>query len=177
MVGNKNKVYAMFRNMKHAFSPFMLLIGLFLLSWNSAYCQQDSHAEPDNDLNAVYISAGTAVLWHGISATYERTLKDRLFNKNISSFAKLSAGYYLMWDLTPSYGGPWTFSHYGWLVGKDTHHFEISAGITYAFTGDLSGLFPSGTIGYRYKKPQGKFIFRANASFPEGLNLGAGFTF
>ncbi len=164
--------------MKHTLSSFIIV--LLLLSWNNTYCQQDT--APNKDLNAFYISAGTAVLWHGASATYERTLKDNMFNKNISSFAKLGVGYYLMWDWSPEYGGPWTFSHYGWLVGKDNHHFEISAGLAYAFSGDLKytggiGLLPSGTIGYRYKKPQGKFIFRANASFPEGLNLGAGFTF
>jgi hypothetical protein len=163
--------------MKQTLPFLMLIIVLHLLNYNKAYCQEGIHTERDNDLNAFYISAGTAVLWHGASATYERTLKDNLFNKNISSFAKLGAGYYLIWDWSPSYGGPWTFSHYGCLVGKDTHHFEISAGLTYAFSGDLMGLLPSGAIGYRYKKPQGKFIFRANASFPEALNLSAGFAF
>ncbi|MBT6236682.1 MAG: hypothetical protein HOI49_11410 [Bacteroidetes bacterium] len=165
------------RIMKRDYSSFILLISLLSLSWNSGYSQNNNPSESKLDKNAIYISAGTSILWHGASITYERTHKEKLFNKNISSFAKLGTGYYLMWDCEPNYGGRWVFSNYGWLIGKRAHHFEVSTGMTYVFSGDLKGLLPSGVIGYRYKKPEGQLIFRANASFPEALNLGVGFTF
>ncbi len=172
---NKRFHEIMKRRVRHPFTVILILSLHFFCK--NTYSQQDDYKEKANDLNAIYFSAGTAVLWHGASLTYERGLNTNLFNKNISTFAKLGSGYYLIWDWSPEYGGPWAFSHYGWLLGKDIHHFEISAGVFYGFSGDLMGLFPSGTIGYRYNKPLGKFIFRANASFPEALNISAGFKF
>ena len=82
-----------------------------------------------------------------------------------------------MWDWSPIYGGPWTFSNYGWLIGRVTHYFEFSAGMTYAYSGDLRGLLPSGAIGYRYVSSEGKLVLRANVAFPEALNLGLGISF
>jgi hypothetical protein len=153
----------------------ILLIALLLINWNTCFGQQDDNDESKKELNALYFSLGTAVLWHGASVTYEKALKYNKFKKNVSSFAKLGAGYYTWWDWSPEYGGPWIFSHYGWLVGKDKHYFEASAGLMYIPKGDLNRQYLSGTIGYRYTKR--KFIFRANISFPEALNLGAGFKF
>lgn len=90
---------------------------------------------------------------------------------------KLGTGYFLMWDWSTNYGGPWIFSNYGWLIGKMNHHLEISTGVTYTFAGDLRGILPSGAIGYRYVSPKGKYLLRANVAFPEALNLGFGITF
>jgi len=161
--------------MKHL--THIILVVLICVVSSAANGQENQPTETNNAKNALYLSAGTSVLWHGASVTYERTLQENMFNRPISSFAKLGLGYYLMWDWEPNYGGPWTFSHYGLLFGKKSHHFEFSAGVMYAFSGDLEGFFPSGTIGYRYHKPEENFIFRANVSFPEALNLGVGFTF
>jgi hypothetical protein len=171
-----NKYVEMVHCKKGIFFSFIFVAGL-LATCHPSYGQETLIEGSNKERNAFYVSAGTFVLWHGASATMERTLQEKIFNKNISSFVKLGAGYYLMWDWEPRYGGPWTFSNYGWLIGKNGHYFEVSAGVTYAFSGDLKGLFPSGALGYRYKKPQGNLIFRANASFPEALNLGVGFTF
>ena len=68
------------------------------------------------------LDTGTSVLWHGASLTYERTLKENLFNKNISSFVK-SRRLLPMWDWSPNMG-PWTFSNYGWLIGRLTHYLS-----------------------------------------------------
>lgn len=162
---------------RNTYLVFVILTGLSGLFWSSAYCQSYNESNPQQDKNAIYFSAGTSVLWHGASLIYERTLQENLFKKNVSSFVKLGVGYYLMWDWLPSYGGPWTFSNYGWLVGKLNHYFEFSAGMTYSYSGDLSGILPSGAIGYRYVSSEGKFVLRANVAFPEALNLGFGITF
>ena len=163
--------------MRNTYLAFVILIGIPYLFCNNAYCQSYNESIPEQDKNAIYFSAGTSVLWHGASLTYERTLQENLFNKNISSFVKSGVGYYLMWDWSPNYGGPWTFSNYGWLIGRLTHYFEFSAGMTYSHSGDLRGLLPSGAIGYRYISSEGKFVLRANVAFPEALNLGFGITF
>jgi len=163
--------------MRHPFKSFFILFSLPFLYLSTANCQVYNESNPKHDKNAIYFSAGSSVLWHGSSLTYERKLKEKLFNKSISSFIKLGAGYYLMWDWSPKYGGPWTFSNYGWLIGKFAHHFEVSAGMTYSYSGDLRGLLPSGAIGYRYVSSEGKFVLRANVAFPEALNVGFGITF
>lgn len=127
--------------------------------------------------NSLYFNAGTGVLWHVAAASYERTLKQHLFGKNIASFVKISGGYYLMWDFSPEYGGPFVQGHGGLLFGKKSHLFEVSAGPAYIFTGDFDGLAPSFNLGYRYQKKDQRFLFRAGLSFPEALYLGFGFRF
>ena len=163
--------------MRNTYLAFVILLGIPYLFCNNVYCQSYNESIPQQDKNAIYFSTGTSVLWHGASLTYERTLQENLFNKNISSFVKSGVGYYLMWDWSPNYGGPWTFSNYGWLIGRLTHYFEFSAGMTYSYSGDLRGLLPSGALGYRYVSSEGKFVLRANVAFPEALNLGFGITF
>ena len=74
------------------------MVPIVYLFCNSAFGQSYKESIPQQDKNAIYFSAGTSVLWHGASLTYERTLEENLFNKNISSFVKLGVGYYLMWD-------------------------------------------------------------------------------
>ena len=70
------------------------------------------------------------------------------------------------------------------LTGKKNNHFELNAGGFLGidgegFLGIVDGeafIFPIFNVGYRYQKPEGGFIFRANAGIISlGLSIGYAF--
>ena len=61
------------------------------------------------------------------------------------------------------------------LTGKYNNHFELNAG---AFIGNegYTFIYPIFNVGYRFQKPEGGFIFRANAGIISlGLSFGYAF--
>ena len=72
------------------------------------------------------------------------------------------------------------------LTGKRNSHFELSGGAYIKFlhyqisnTESVSetSTKPSLTIGYRYQKPKGGFMFRTGFSIPETIYVGLGYSF
>ena len=64
------------------------------------------------------------------------------------------------------------------LTGKKNNHFELNAGGFLGFedTYNEAFIFPIFNVGYRYQKPEGGFIFRANAGIISlGLSFGYAF--
>lgn len=61
------------------------------------------------------------------------------------------------------------------LLGRKNHHFETSLG---GFVGSDNGPFvwPIATLGYKYQKPEGRFIFRSNIG-TLGIGIGLGYAF
>ena len=106
---------------------------------------------------------------------YERQI---LSGKTVSWYGRLGGGY-----------GGWLepFSaEYGWgglgaitmLTGKKNNHFELNAGGFLGFEdrNNEALIFPIFNVGYRYQKPEGGFIFRANAGIISlGLSFGYAF--
>ena len=106
---------------------------------------------------------------------YERQI---FSGKTVSWYGRLGGGY-----------GGWLepFSaDYGWgglgaitmLTGKKNNHFELNAGGFLGFedTYNEAFIFPIFNVGYRYQKPEGGFIFRANAGIISlGLSFGYAF--
>lgn len=70
----------------------------------------------------------------------------------------------------------------GYVFGTGDHHLEIGAGATFGNAsvdiGDLEGreewVYGSGTVGYRFQRPQGGVVFRATVTplFIEVLDVG-----
>lgn len=121
--------------------------------------------------NAIYGSVGVGGLYFTATGFYERTLS---YNGNLRTFAKVGVGGYALWGI----GGIYGMGHLGLLTGPNNNHLELSAGYNRFFTGDLQGDYPlSGTLGYRFQKPEGLLIFRTGISFPEAVYLGLGFSF
>ena len=106
---------------------------------------------------------------------YERQI---FSGKTVSWYGRLGGGY-----------GAWLepFSaDFGWgglgaitmLTGKKNNHFELNAGGFLGFEdrNNEAFIFPIFNVGYRYQKPEGGFIFRANAGIISlGLSFGYAF--
>lgn len=69
------------------------------------------------------------------------------------------------------------------VIGKRNSHFEVDMGIKIFVIESANFAKPSNTImpdlflGYRFEKPNGKFVFRTGINFPAAVNLGIGFKF
>jgi len=69
--------------------------------------------------------------------------------------------------------------NYTCLTGAENNHFELGVGATYMHFLTTSGKYvaPAPNIGYRYQKPDGKFVFRTGVGFPELLYMSFGYAF
>ncbi len=107
---------------------------------------------------------------------YERQI---LSGKTVSWYGRLGGGYgaWVEWGGNIGWGGLGAITM---LTGKKNNHFELNAG---GFLGieaytdmEEAFIFPIFNVGYRYQKPEGGFIFRANAGIISlGLSFGYAF--
>ena len=134
--------------------------------------------EPNTKINLpkknIYGELHVGLFSQGV-INYERQI---FSGKTVSWYGRLGGGY-----------GGWLepFSaEYGWgglgaitmLTGKKNNHFELNAGGFLGFedTYNEAFIFPIFNVGYRYQKPEGGFIFRANAGIISlGLSFGYAF--
>ena len=111
---------------------------------------------------------------------YERQI---FSGKTVSWYGRLGGGYgaWVEWGGDFGWGGLGAITM---LTGKKNNHFELNAGGFLGtdgegFLGIVDGeafIFPIFNVGYRYQKPEGGFIFRANAGIISlGLSFGYAF--
>ena len=62
---------------------------------------------------------------------------------------------------------------YTGLTGPNNHHLEFNLGIT-SMSGVSSNVTPLATVGYRYQKANGHFLFRIGGGWPENVFLSLG---
>jgi hypothetical protein len=62
----------------------------------------------------------------------------------------------------------------GLMFGKGNSHVEITGGYHYGFSKWYDFARIGGSVGYRYQKPEGVFIFRTGIGYTEGLYAGIG---
>ena len=147
--------------------------------------------------NTIYAS-GTLGWWFVASASYER----RLF----STDNKFYANYYLRasygggnsWNTKSSIEGPYGSLSLQGVFGPKKSHLELGLGFAALYDIDGYGIevrsanlsnssepsrsdftiwAPAISVGYRYQKPTGGFIFRTGMSYPDGVYLSFGFAF
>ena len=118
-------------------------------------------------------------LFSEASLNYERSIYS---GEKISWYGRLGGG----WGGKVEWGGDFGWGGLGaitMLTGKKNNHFELNAG---GFLGldcpcvigkdGEAFIFPIFNVGYRYQKPEGGFIFRANAGIISlGLSFGYAF--
>ena len=126
-----------------------------------------------NSLNLSLGPGGIIMLFLPAHVSYERLFQGKIFGSRNSAIADFGVGGAAHWDGE----SPFIISRFGILTGSGRRHFEAKAGICYFFDGDLQGLFPSGSIGYRKQKPGSHFIFRTGIGFPEALYVSWGVSF
>ncbi len=174
---NKKKYYFLIKSLS------LLLLFMIILTTCSA---QDRERQITN--NNIYMDAGTTFIFSGITLTYERNI----FLTRKSEW-NVKAGYgthVVLW------GAPGDHFYFAptFISNNKNHHFEASLGISAIFDKEhyqyyindpdideplsyFLDWYPSTYAGYRYKKPNGHFIFRAGLGWPEQLAIGIGFSF
>ena len=112
-------------------------------------------------------------LFTEIGLNYERQIYS---GGKISWYSRLGGSYGLIihdiFSTTEGWGGLGAITM---LTGKYNNHFELNAG---AFIGNegYTFIYPIFNVGYRFQKPGGGFIFRANAGIISlGLSFGYAF--
>lgn len=147
----------------------------------------NSETKMESDLfrkHSIYVEGCYAVFLGSGSLNYDYTFKQNMWNKGINMYAGIGGGYLFHFDLEV----PFFRAKYGLYIGRGKHHFDVAVGISLIFDPDKKGEiifepallygnpFYAGLF-YRYQKPGGNFMFKAGASFPEGITLGIGCSF
>lgn len=147
--------------------------------------------------NAIYGSVSTLGLWFTSSINYERHLFTTSNKLNVNYYLRVNYGGFSTWGAS----GPSTSLSLQGVLGKKKSHLELGLGFAglfdksgydigisnanYPFAGyepepsrwEYTMKLPSVTIGYRYQKPEGGFVFRSGISSPEGVYLSLGWAF
>ena len=142
--------------------------------------QNEPNTKIDLPKNNVYAEAHVGIFTQGLM-NYERLIYS---GQKVNWYGRLGGGWGLnaidgLWGSDFGVGGLGAITM---LIGKNNKHFELNAGafigndqILRKGYGDIF-LFPIFNIGYRYQKPDGGFIFRANAGIISlGLSFGYAF--
>lgn len=143
-----------------------------LIYANSDLYPQLELIEPETLFNAIYGSIGIG----GIATYmgyYERILGEKNKNTHLATFLRVGYGGYTQLGV----GGPIFLAEAGFITGAQNAHFEGALGINSFISGDLQGITPAGSIGYRWQKTGRNFIFRTGAGYPEALYIGLGLSF
>ena len=151
--------------------------------------QNEPNTKIDLPKNNIYAEAHFGLFIQGVM-NYEKQIYS---GEKISLYGRLGGGYggILVWMGDFGWGGSGAITM---LTGKKNNHFELNAGCFLGFQKVSRKIFvgrdasynmiiehevsyypfvvPIFNVGYRYQKPDGGFIFRANAGI---LSLGLSF--
>ncbi|MBN1116917.1 MAG: hypothetical protein JXA77_06925 [Bacteroidales bacterium] len=124
--------------------------------------------------SAFHGGLGITPLYGSITVNYEIMLVERpnlVFKKR--GF-RAGTGIYQYYDD----GSLNVVINYTCLTGAENNHFELGLGAAYMHFLTTSGRYivPAPNIGYRFKKPEGKFVFRTGVGFPELIYLSFGYS-
>lgn len=192
--------------MKSATYIFPLSIFFILLSCN-LFGQLDStnHKKPGLHKNIFYGSFGTIGVYGILEGGIQRMLfKNPNVNYNTYWLRLATGRYYSLFSYSD--GGPYFLITLGTLISATKSHFECHMGATVIYNknkfedaygeyeseydqsnmdlstsppkkSDFYYFWPAGSIGYRYQKPGGYFVFRTGIGFPEIFYLSLGVAF
>jgi hypothetical protein len=122
--------------------------------------------------NVVYVTVGYLVMYGAVNGSYERLILERQDRFIQSLWIRVGAGKYAMYgDEAANYVVTLTA-----LTGKRDEHLEFGLGATYISKGRFEYV-PAFTLGYRYQKPLGHFVFRTGIGYPEFIYLSLGLCF
>lgn len=176
------------------FTP-LLFIMLVLTFYSTKARGQDSlKIQPKN---VIYANVGTLGLWFTGSANYERQLFSTENKFYANYFIRACGGAFATWGADGPYG---SLSLQG-VLGAKKSHLELGLGFgalfdkvgyrigvsnsNYPYPGyepepsklDYTYWVPAVSVGYRYQRPMGGFVFRTGIGFPDGAYLSIGLAF
>jgi len=131
--------------------------------------------------NSIYGSFAFGLVMGSGTIFYERIFGKNSSEDNLMFYAKIGMGMMATWDSDGNY----VLGQIGMLTGNRSHHFESGIGMLHFYKGFLVDDYKgspmgkiSASIGYRYQRPQGHFIFRTGVGWPEApcyVSLGISF--
>jgi hypothetical protein len=128
--------------------------------------------------NALNLTLGFGGMSGSISAGYSRHIGERNRNVYTSYRTGLDIGYAGLFFL-----GAWYYLNFELtgLTGSGKNHFEFSLGVCGFYErggySEENYILPSGSIGYRFQKPNRRFFFRTGVGFPDALYISVGTRF
>lgn len=170
-------------------SLLLIIINVLLLS--PLHGQEDSTAinKTGQKKNVIHGTVGFYGLGGTFNGNYERMVGENKEKFFTSYWLGAGFGWAALWEDTYRF----LIIDFTALTGNGNNHMEFS--ISFATFKDmwsyehredaashLSGNYwrtyaPAGSIGYRFQKSEGVFIFRTGIGFPDGLYVSAGFRF
>lgn len=163
----------------------IIFSAIFFLGFcfNSFSAENNTHSEAVNDdytRNIVFGKANVWIMGQAYQIAYERLIS---VGKAVQFSAHASYGY---WKDIYEDGNLFSISA-NYLLGRKNHMFEVNLGLlakvhydqyyTDQRKFDHFNFLPDLFVGYRYKKPNGHFMFKAGAGFPSLASVGLGFCF
>lgn len=154
------------------------IFSLFLLLTIHSVTGQTSESEkaPERiSKNVIYGTLGFFPIWGALNINYERMLGHSTEKFITSWWWRLGGGVWGAWET----GGPHFLSTLSAMTGSGKSHFEAGLGFTVLNDNYYheNSFYPAGNIGYRFQKPDGRFVFRAGVGFPETTHLSFGISF
>lgn len=157
------------------------LILIFITISQISYSQENS---PNFKKNDIYATLGLAT-----NLSYERWVGETK-NEKFTFYWRNGLGIWSNWAV----GGPQFVTSITALTGQKNSHLEFNGGLTLLYDkqsydigvsnanskpprSEYLQILPAITIGYRYQKPTGGFLFRAGIGFPEYIYIGLGSSF
>lgn len=165
-----------------------------LLSCSTIFGQEKPNQLIFQNQNAIYGTGAIGGLWGTFNLNYERQIgitKSKIFQ---SYGVRFGGGYWATWGSE----GPHFIVTPIFLSGSGNNHFESSIGGTLLYdkssyeigvsNAEYFGepipsrteymiFAPAGTLGYRFQKLNGKFIFRTGVGFPDVVYISFGAAF
>lgn len=152
----------------------ILLVLVFGITFNT-HAQEKTFPERNTIVTGVSLGAldNGLALYADMTFSYERIL---VAEDKFQIGGQIGLGGYAVWGA----GGYKVSPRAVMLVGGGNSHLETTLGTNFFVLGDLEGykpFIPAGSIGYRYQKPDGGFVFRSAVGFREFIQLGIGYSF
>lgn len=172
----------------------VFLFAVMIYSFNIVFGQEKPNQMIFQKPNAIYGTGAIGGLWGTFNLNYERQI-GITGRKIFQSYGvRFGGGYWSTWGSTGS--------HYiitpTFLSGRGNNHFESALGGTLLYDKssyeigvsnaeyfgepipsrtEYMNIYPAGSLGYRFQKPDGKFIFRTGVGFPDVVYISFGAAF
>jgi hypothetical protein len=162
----------------------ILIIILFIFFMSPCFGQKNNietiPAAPNK--NVIYGTLGVypEEFYGTIMGNYERMIfhfPNSFFN---SMWVRVGAGPWVWWTGK----GINYVSTISVLTGRKGTHLETGAGVLFTYHPDIKKFYPlinnrylAGNFGFRFQRPQGRFVFRTGIGWPEYLYLSLGASF
>jgi hypothetical protein len=168
---------------------------MFLVVMAQTNDTMPSQQEPLRTQNSIYVTGGTLALWFTGNFSYERWITQFGTDAKNTLYARATYGGYATWGAQGHQFGPGLTL----LSGKKNSTLETGLGVQVLYNEEgfrdeeenyvpgpgvrtpniwnFMTILPDLRVGYRYQKPEGKFLFRTGLSLPDAIYIGFGATF